>query len=176
MGGKREEVMLSAASTSVQQTLQCTWTSGNRVVFHTQHSFQNLPYFMHSNTHFRKERKPTPKKPKRKPHHPPHTAKCCCSLLGQPFCSAPPKMILFSKWPVKEQSKPKPKGREDIVTRAFLWTLAVSLWLFCKMRVSLLSAQEKNMGNKWCKKGLCEWCECTIFYSNITHVKNYSPQ
>lgn len=78
MGGNREEIMLSATSTTVQQALQYTWTSGNRDVFHMQHRFQNLPYFMHSNTHFREEkRKPTKRKkitPTKNPKHTTHPA------------------------------------------------------------------------------------------------------
>lgn len=85
MGGKTEEIMLSATSTTVQQALQCTWTFGNGCIpYRAQVS---KPTRLHAFQHPLQERKNkiNPKKPKPKPHHPPHTAKCCSSLLGQPF-------------------------------------------------------------------------------------------
>lgn len=141
-------------------------TSSNRHVFHMHHRFQKLPYFMHSNTHFRKENWNPTKETETQITWPTQfsTTKCYSSLLGQSLCTELPRMIPCSKWPVKEQSKQNQRGGKTWRQRVFLWTLAISLCLFCKMGVSLLSSQKKTRATKNTQKGQYERCGVNLQY------------
>lgn len=144
--------MLSATRTTIKKALQHTWICENGNVSHMKNRFQNLPYFKHSNTYFRnEERKPTKTTPNQTTipmefiwQNP--TVPCWAS---QSFYTALPKMDLCSKWPVKRQRKPKPKGTRNTETRPFLWALVIASYLFSRMGVNLLSSQKKT---PWAKK------------------------
>lgn len=100
----------------------------------------------------KKKTRPKPPKPNHNTHAV-HTTKHYSSLLGQSFCTALRKMDLCSKWPVKKQRKPNPKGMGNTEARAFLWALAIAPYLFSKMGVNLISSQKKPMDNKMLLKG-----------------------
>lgn len=94
-----------------------------------------------------KKKRNQPKKRQTKPHYPCSSYNKTLQLPAGPVSHF---VQHFQKWICVQNGLIKSKGNQnqreqETETRAFLWALAITPYLFCKMGASLLNSQKKKM-------------------------------